>query len=246
MINVVCVKYGTKYDHTWPNRLYKMVEKNCSLPFIFYCVTDNTDYLNPYIETIDVDHSLELDSFWWKLTIFDNIYAFDAPTIFLDLDVIIQNNIDYFMTEIFDEDKLTIPYSGVMQTILEDNLLWHDAYPYPCGVNSSIMIFRPSKMKQIFDNFMLDMDYNILKYRGVCRYLWGEHQDIFSFMEYGKDWYSYIKRYKPFKDNYEEYKKYLTKDDEIFMPHLPVVLLNGLKNDEQRKNVLNKFSEYFV
>ena len=245
MINIVCVKYGTKYDHTWVNRLYKMVKKNCSLPFIFYCMTDNTDYLDAYIETIDIDHSLELDSFWWKLTIFNNIYAFDAPTIFLDLDVIIQNNIDYYMTELFDEHKLTIPYIGVVQSVLENNVYMEDAYPHPAGVNSSIMIFRPSKMKLILDNFMSDMDYNILKYRGVCRYLWSEHQDIFSFMEHGKDWYSYEKRYKVFTDNFEKYKKNINQDGRLWLPKVPVALLNGLTNDNQRKRVLNKFG-YFV
>jgi hypothetical protein len=245
MINIVCVKYGTKYDHTWVNRLYKMVEENCSLPFIFYCMTDNTDYLDAYIETIDIDHSLELDSFWWKLTIFNNIYAFDAPTIFLDLDVVIQNNIDYYMTKLFNEDKLTIPYTGVLKNYLMDGIWYEDAYHHAAGVNSSIMIFKPSKMKIILDNFMVDMDYNILKYRGVCRYLWGEHRDLFNLMEHGKDWYSYMKKYKVYIDDYNNYEKYRTKDGMLWMPHVPVVLLNGLENDNQRKRVLNRFG-YFV
>jgi len=237
MINIVCVKYGTKYDHTYPNRLYQMVKYNCSFPFIFYCMTDNTDYLNPYIETININKSYDLDSYWWKLTIFDNIYAFDAPTIFFDLDVILQNNIDYFFTELYDPEKITIPFIGAYPREL-------DAYPdSPTEVNSSIMIFKPSKMISVKEDFLDDVDFNIIKYRGVCRYLWANHQDKFKFLDWGKDYYMCFKR--PVVADKEWLHKHKVKGFGYHMPEVTVALLNGMESDRHRKIAMEYFENLY-
>ena len=244
MINIVCVKYGTKYDHTWVNRLYKMVKENCSLPFIFYCMTDNTDYLDPYIETIYIDHSLDLDSYWWKMCIFDNIYAFnDVPTIYFDLDTIIQKNIDYFATEIYDPKKLAIPYTEVVPWQEINDPYQKDA---PTGVNSSIMIFNPRESNVIRNAFMDNMDYNILRYHGVCRYLWGTHQHLFKYMEFGKDWYMHMKRPQVHYRQTDKYKKYSVKPAGYHMPEATVAMLNGLEKQRHREMVLEFFSPYFI
>jgi hypothetical protein len=37
---ILCVKWGTKYDD-YVEKLKSQIEKNCSVPFNFYCITDN-------------------------------------------------------------------------------------------------------------------------------------------------------------------------------------------------------------
>ena len=45
-INIITIKWGTKYNHTYPNRLYKECKEKCSFDFEFYCVTDNAKNIN--------------------------------------------------------------------------------------------------------------------------------------------------------------------------------------------------------
>ena len=45
------MKWGTKFGPEYVNRLYKMVEKNLTIPHRFVCFTDNTDGLIDGIET---------------------------------------------------------------------------------------------------------------------------------------------------------------------------------------------------
>ena len=65
-----------------------MVERNCTLPFSFYCISDVQQEVN----TIFIDKSLDLETYWWKIELFN--LDFDDPTLYLDLDVVIQTNID--------------------------------------------------------------------------------------------------------------------------------------------------------
>jgi len=51
LVNVVCLKWGIKYDREYVNRLYSMVERNLTIPHRFICVTDDPRELNPAIET---------------------------------------------------------------------------------------------------------------------------------------------------------------------------------------------------
>ena len=41
MNTILCVKWGDKYDHTYVEKLKEQCEQNCSVPFNFYCLTDN-------------------------------------------------------------------------------------------------------------------------------------------------------------------------------------------------------------
>ena len=45
-----------------------MVEKNTTLPFNFYCLSDTEI---DGIQTIPLDLSLDLESYWWKICLFN-------------------------------------------------------------------------------------------------------------------------------------------------------------------------------
>ena len=40
-VNIICMKWGEKYDSSYVNILYNMVERNLNRPFRFVCFTDN-------------------------------------------------------------------------------------------------------------------------------------------------------------------------------------------------------------
>lgn len=98
MINVLCVKHGTKYDHEYVNRLHNMIKRHLSFEHRFVCFTDNPDNLADTIEIIDLPNYPELHGWWHKPYIFSPNH-FDAGDInlYFDLDMVIVKNIDHFI-----------------------------------------------------------------------------------------------------------------------------------------------------
>ena len=73
MINIICVKWGTKYTSIHVNRLYHMLKKNLTMPFNFYCYTDNPEDLSCNIIYMP-DDGLEM---WWpKLRMFEKLFLY--------------------------------------------------------------------------------------------------------------------------------------------------------------------------
>lgn len=249
MVNIVCVKYGTKYTASHVNRLYEMVRRNTSLPFLFYCLTDNGSGLHPDIIVRDLDLNLDLESFWYKFCIFDSsLYLDDVPTFYFDLDIIIQNNIDHLFNH--PEKNIKISYSGELKE--PDSLKW------PTAVNSSMMLFIPSKTDYIREGFIKNPDYNIIQYGGVCRYLWQIHKEELDFFIPMKDYYSFIRVPQIVKDMGDPHKKYRTKERFVnidylgrkvycsgyYIPHLPICILNGCSEAGILDQVYEFFSNY--
>ena len=72
--NVICIKWGTKFGPEYVNKLYKMVQKNLSLPHRFVCFTDNAEGI---VDGVEIRPLPELndegipDRMWKKLTVFN-------------------------------------------------------------------------------------------------------------------------------------------------------------------------------
>lgn len=102
-VNVICMKWGTAYSANYVNILYKMVKRNLTLPFRFICLTDDPTGIISEVETaplpefyIPTKHQV---SPWRKLSLFiDAGLGLKGRTLFLDLDIVIVDNIDCFFT----------------------------------------------------------------------------------------------------------------------------------------------------
>ena len=180
-VNIVCVCVGTKYSKEHVNRLHRMVERNCTLPFSFYCISDVQQEVN----TIFIDESLDLETYWWKIELFK--LDFDDPTLYLDLDVVIQNNIDY-MFDAIDNTLRVIkgedigeyyPYDGS-----PDNILTIPT----TSINTSIMLLYTKQHKEIYDKFIKNIDYNIIHYYGLDRFITHEYNNLSCF-DFKRDYY---------------------------------------------------------
>ena len=68
-INVVCVKYGTKYGADYVNKLYHGVRKNLSLKHTFSCFTENAEGLDPNVKVLPLQNHWK--AWWSKVNIFD-------------------------------------------------------------------------------------------------------------------------------------------------------------------------------
>lgn len=110
MVNVICIKWGTAYGPEYVNKLYAMVKRNLSLDFRFACLTDDSSGLDEAVETFPIPEipmpADRPDSVWRKLALFSHeIGDLSGKTLFLDLDVVIVDNID----ALFDyADRFTI------------------------------------------------------------------------------------------------------------------------------------------
>lgn len=107
MVNVLCMKWGSKYGPEYVNRLRSMVRRHLHRPHRFVCLTDDRTGLEPDIEAFDLPHTgiADFDARlpwtrahgWLKVTSFaDPLYDLTGPTLFIDVDVVIVDAIDKF------------------------------------------------------------------------------------------------------------------------------------------------------
>lgn len=100
---VLCMKWGTKYGAEYVNRLHSMVSKNLTLPFQMVCLTDDKQGITDEVLCFDIP-PLDLpagspERGWNKLSTFEpDLYGLQGQALFLDLDVVITENIDCFFT----------------------------------------------------------------------------------------------------------------------------------------------------
>jgi hypothetical protein len=106
-VNVICIKWGTKYGPDYVNKLRNMVQRHLKRPHRFVCLTDDTTGIDPTIETkaIPMVGFSEFDERkpwtfghgWLKLTSFaPTLYDLRGRTLFLDLDIVIVDSLDPF------------------------------------------------------------------------------------------------------------------------------------------------------
>ena len=99
-VNVVCMKWGTLYGPEWVNRLYGMVARNTTWKIRFVCLTDDTSGIRKEVETLPIPEVKRVGSLgkeWPKLALFaPRIGSLTGMTLFLDLDLVILDNLDPF------------------------------------------------------------------------------------------------------------------------------------------------------
>ena len=100
MINFVCVYYGTKYSLDYVQVLYNMVQRHLTIPHKFICFSD---HVKPQkILTGDIEFRKFKDSHyegWWnKMQLFREESDLKGPCLYMDLDVVLLDNINDLAT----------------------------------------------------------------------------------------------------------------------------------------------------
>lgn len=93
------MKWGTAYDASYVNILYAMVKRHLTRPFRFICLTDEGDGIHPDIDVLPIPPvnvpAKNQCSPWRKVSLHaSSLYDITGRTLFLDLDLIIVDNID--------------------------------------------------------------------------------------------------------------------------------------------------------
>ena len=106
MINVCCVCYGEKYKPQYPLILYNMVKRHMTIPFKFICFSDSIylkKQLPPEIEVRQFpEHNLQ--GWWNKLQLFHPETNLSGVNFYLDLDEVIVDSLDKFITYSKDDE----------------------------------------------------------------------------------------------------------------------------------------------
>ncbi len=149
-VNVVCMKWGDRYDAFWVNRLYGMVVRNTTWSVRFVCFTDNSDGIRQEVECQpmpDVQFDRSLGKYWPKLGLMqENLGGLSGMTLFLDLDLIIIDSIDDLLT-----------YDGRFLIIKE----WKD--PHLGYGNSSVVRYFIGQERSVLDRFYATPEQEIIE-----------------------------------------------------------------------------------
>lgn len=100
---IICIKWGTMYGPEYVNRLYGMIARNITPPFRLICFTDSGDGLRPEIQVrplpvFDYDAPVNTLGKWPKSRLWGDLGDITGTVLFLDLDVVIVDNIDDFFS----------------------------------------------------------------------------------------------------------------------------------------------------
>lgn len=195
-------------------------------------MTDNDDGLDSDIKVIDLDMSLDLESYWWKICLFN--LDLEGPILYFDLDIVIQNNFDHVIDQIEENKILTIngrhygvwyPFDGS-----RDNIL---TVP-EAKINSSVLGFYSNHF-DIYNDFLHDVDSNIVLYYGLDRFLSEKNFERFNWLDFSKDYYfrnKAIEAYDP---------TYIDSDGLLFDPRKTFCIIPQTNGDYYKR-----MKNYFI
>ena len=153
--NFACVCYGNKYPVEYVQKLFMMVTRNTTIPNLnFYVFTDHVKmHKMVFGDNLNIiqfpEHDLE--GWWNKMQLFHPDVKLEGTTLYMDLDVVITDNIDCFFTY-----KPEADFVGM-----------NDFNPSTKQWNSSIMKFKNDKLHgRLWHKFMNDRPNLLRRFSG--------------------------------------------------------------------------------
>ena len=135
---VLCLKHGVKYSSEYVNRLNRMIKRHCTVPFRFACLTDDASDLDSDIIPLPLPNFV---SGWWcKPYMFSKDLPIKGNILYLDLDVVISNNID----------KLFSYQHGHWCIVRDFTRAMRPKWP---KYNSSVIRFRTGELDFVWEEF---------------------------------------------------------------------------------------------
>lgn len=175
-MNIIFVKWGTKYSSEQVNNLYESIRTYTDTDC--YCYTDDDSGLNPNIKIIPIPTKPALKVWWNKLAMFSKDFPLSGKTLYLDIDTVIKDNPLQILEDV-DFSKLTL-----VDCHWKDDEIYDRKTNYDVRINSSVIAWDADnpEIHEIWDWFINSgqKDYFLRKYKGIDRYI--VHEDF----EYNK------------------------------------------------------------
>ena len=104
---VVCLKWGNKYSAEYVNKLNNMVKRNLTIDYEFVCFTENAAGIDKDIR-IEPLPLIPATGWWFKPYFMSDKLPLRGTLLYLDLDLIVFDNIDKLFTYQPNKDFLII------------------------------------------------------------------------------------------------------------------------------------------
>lgn len=156
-ITVLCVRIGPRYGREYVERLRNMVSRHMSVPYDFYCITDDQKQIDG-VNSIHLPMQPYKKAWWHKIHMFDSSLPIKGRVLYFDLDVIIFDNID----------KLVVNQDNKFLGIQDFNRKFHNNWMY---LNSSAMTWIHGEHTYIYDKFMAS-SHEAQKLHGDQDWIW--------------------------------------------------------------------------
>src|SRR5210317_1994486 len=107
MMNILTLKVGNKYDVSYVNNLYLSIRNNTTLPFKFFCYTENPEGLHEDINVVDLGNPkfvLQWNKIEFHKTGFAGIPEGEHCLI-LDIDQLVHRNFDSIIGHTLEEGQ---------------------------------------------------------------------------------------------------------------------------------------------
>ena len=171
---IVCLKHGQKYNADYVNKLYSMVTRNCTVPHQFVCFTEDPKGIHPKVRIEPLPQQMsQVQGWWYKPMFFDPGLALQGTILYIDLDVIIFNNIDYLFS--FEPDKFCI--------IRDFNRVSRHDWR---RMNSSVFRLETGKQSHVYTKFMEDPIQNMRRMHGDQDWIYQQVKEDWAF--WPNDW----------------------------------------------------------
>ena len=153
-VNVLCLKWGTRYPAYYVNNLYAGIKKHLHRSFRFVCVTDDASELVPGIETVPFPGNPGMSISWpnvfMKLLVTADGFAdLKGPTLFLDVDIAITGDLDCFFDYMPGKNCIIHNWVEARKKIFKKA---------PAVGNSSAFRFEAGTSNYIYEKFLAEMN----------------------------------------------------------------------------------------
>ena len=198
-MNVIFVKWGTKYSSEDVNTLYNNLKKYND-KHTYYCYTDNSEGLDKHIDVIWIPSSPRLKKWWNKLRMFAQEFPLEGKCMFFDIDTVVMNN-PFKVLDQIDFDKLTI-----LDCHWKSDPIYDRTTNYDVRIASGVITWTAGNHTEMWESFFANKDYFLRKYKGIDRYIVHEKYSYETFPHTYIQSYKYQKEidYEPALMTYEE------------------------------------------
>jgi hypothetical protein len=247
MINILCVKIGTKYSDVYVNNLFKACRKNITIPFQMYCYTDDPKGIDTEINIIPfTDNGIDV-IVHNKLFLFSdyvsNFLKFDN-CVFFDLDLIIKHNIDNIVT--IQSNDITVIHA---QWRNSKHFKKAEGFPnFFHTYNSSCITWKKGVPEHIWSFYKNDIERFQIQYHvGMDAFLFYEmrergYVDTFPLGLFHTFMFKFDVRLRITDQNKtkEQYNQLLEFNNSL-TSKFPVLLLNGPTTNQDYEALSNHF-----
>lgn len=221
---VCCLKYGNKYGPEYVNKLYNMVKRHLTLDYTFVCFTENTTGIDAHIQ-VEPLPTLPVEGWWFKPMFFNPALGLNGTRLFLDLDIVVFDNIDFLFT-----------YKPGEFCIIRD-FNRHVIKNYD-KFNSSVFRLEQGQFANVYSDFVKQTSMITKRYRGDQD--WIRHCITSNFNYWNDDSiqsYKWEMRGKPkVNDMPRGQRDFATPGEPIIMPTTSIAVFHGDPNPHSCKD----------